>query len=313
MCIALISTAHPSYPLIVINNRDEYLHRPTSPANYWPPPHTHILGGRDLARATHGTWMGVSTDGKIAVLTNYREKTSDEATGSKSRGTIVNNWLTLPPGERTPTRDFVSGMVNSPEARNVGGFSLVCGYVGEPLAIVSNRSEDVESVSWVANGRGETRGLSNTTFEDRSWPKILDGERLMEEVIGRHSGAAGEEDKLIDGFLDLLSKNTLPELGEDATAEDYLPFFRQSIFIPLLGRKEDEARAAARGSEVGGDDSLDRSYLHGSYGTQKQTVILVRQDGTVKYFERTLYDNDAKPVPTGEGDRSFEFEVSKSG
>lgn len=259
--------------------------------------------------------MGVSTDGKIAVLTNYREKTSDEATGNKSRGTIVNGWLTVPPQERTPTRDFVSHMVASPEARNVGGFSLVCGYMGEPLAIVSNRSEDMETISWVAGGEGETRGLSNTTFEDRSWPKILDGEKLMEEVIEGHvkekGGMAQPEDGLIDGLLELLSRNTLPVLGEDATAEDYLPFFRQSIFIPLLGRKEDTARAAAQGSGVGGDDSLDRSYLHGSYGTQKQTVILVRQDSTVRYFERTLYDNDAEPVPTGQGDRSFEFEILK--
>lgn len=259
--------------------------------------------------------MGVSTDGKIAVLTNYREKTSDEATGNKSRGTIVNGWLTVPPQERTPTREFVSQMVASPEARNVGGFSLVCGYMGEPLAIVSNRSEDMETISWVAGKEWETRGLSNTTFEDRSWPKILDGEKLMEEVIESHvkekEGKVQGEDGLIDGLLELLSRNTLPVLGEDATAEDYLPFFRQSIFIPLLGRKEDAARVAAQGSEVGGDDSLDRSYLHGSYGTQKQTVILVRQDSTVRYFERTLYDNDAKPVPTGEGDRSFEFAVSK--
>lgn len=35
MCIAVISTAHPKYALIVINNRDEFILRPTSPPHWW--------------------------------------------------------------------------------------------------------------------------------------------------------------------------------------------------------------------------------------------------------------------------------------
>jgi hypothetical protein len=31
----------------------------------------------------------------------------------------------------------------------------------------------------------------------------------------------------------------------------------------------------------------------------------------VRYFERTLYDNDVNAIPIGKGDRSFEFHVSR--
>ncbi|XRM48701.1 hypothetical protein ABZX51_011616 [Aspergillus tubingensis] len=323
MCIALLSTAHPSYPLIIINNRDEYIRRPTSPAGWWPSPESNILGGRDLAREPHGTWMGVTREGKVAVLTNYRENTSEQAIGAKSRGAIVCSWLAAPSDEKRSTREYVQDMVASPTARNVGGFSLLCGYINEPLAIVSNRSSTMDQIAWVATKSGQTLGLSNTVFEDRSWPKILDGERLMNEAIATHVQAGEDEDALITRFLDMLSTNTLPTLSEDATAEDYLPYFRKSIFIPVLGAHEKPPKPAdtvspvcvdsthANGAAGGEHHAMDLSFLHGPYGTQQQTVVLVGDDGRVRYFERTLYDNDANAIPIGQGDRSFEFHVGQ--
>jgi uncharacterized protein with NRDE domain len=212
-------------------------------------------------------------------------------------------------------------MVASATARNVGGFSLLCGYVNEPLAVISNRSSNMDQVTWLASQKGQTVGLSNTHFDDRSWPKIIDGEKLMDEAIQAHVGAGEDEDGLIDRLLRLLSTNTLPEVSEDATAEDYLPHFRKSIFIPLLGAKDEPARSAegvaaacvekAKTRTKQGDE-LDQSYLHGAYGTQKQTIILVSNNGRVRYYERTLYDNEVNAIPLGEGDRSYEFQVTQS-
>lgn len=321
MCIALISTAHPSYPLILIDNRDEYLHRPTAPAAWWPEPHANVLGGRDLARATQGTWMGVTREGKVAVLTNYREQKSDQATGAQSRGAIVSSWLAVDSETKQPTGEFVQKMVASPTARDVGGFSLVCGYVNEPLAVVSNRSSTMDQISWLATEKGQTVGLSNTTFDDRSWPKILDGEKLVNDAVEAHAQAGEDEDALIERLLHVLNKNTLPALGDDATAEDYLPYFRKSIFIPILGVKDKPAPPANGATPACVDDetaapakkgdALDQTYLHGAYGTQEQTVILVSNTGRVRYFERTLYNEDASPIPVGEGDRSYEFQVQQ--
>ena len=265
--------------------------------------------------------MGITTEGRVAVLTNYREKNSDQAIGVHSRGAIVNSWLTKPPGRKQSTRDFVQSLVSSDSLNTVGGFSLVCGYVTEPLAIVSNRSSDMEHISWVATEKGQTRGLSNTSFCDRSWPKILDGERLMEEAINAHAQANEDENALIDRLLRVLSTDTLPRLPEHAKAETSIHQLRHSIFIPVIGAKEkqdraaDEIASACVDDKMGVDDKtdggLDQAYMTGAYGTQKQTVLLLRPDGKVRYFERTLYDNHVNAIPIGKGDRSFEFAVEQ--
>ncbi|KAJ5143677.1 uncharacterized protein N7515_002464 [Penicillium bovifimosum] len=320
MCIALISTAHPSYSLIIINNRDEFLHRPTSPPDWWPEPSSHVLGSRDLARATRGTWMGVTKQGKLAVLTNYREDTTSEAIGYYSRGVIVNSWLTGPTDKQETTRDFVQSIVTSAEAKQVGGFSLVCGHINEPLAIVSNRSSDMDHISWVATEKNETRGLSNTTFDDRSWPKIIDGEKLTAAAIKEHVQHEDEdEDALIDRLLQVLSTDTLPRLPEEHdTIETYVHHLRKSIFVPIIGKANDRGQVEEKLAAAQVEDEMEtatneppcQSYTSGPYGTQRQTVLLARPDGRVRYFERTLYDNDAKAVPTGQGDHSFEFNIS---
>ncbi|KAJ5176190.1 Protein of unknown function DUF833 [Penicillium canariense] len=320
MCIALISTAHPSYSLIIIDNRDEFLRRPTSAPDWWPEPASYVLGSRDLARATHGTWMGVTKQGKVAVLTNYREDKCAEAVGLHSRGRIVNSWLTSPPSEGQTTHSFVQAMVASPEAKQVGGFSLVCGRVNEPLAIVSNRSSDMDQITWVAAEKNQTRGLSNTSVDDRTWPKILDGERLMQSAIEEHVQAQEGEETLLQRLLQVLSTDTLPRLPEGTGVETYIQQLRKSIFVPLIGADEDANQVAEEIAAAHVEDemqqphtngALGQNYSSGPYGTQKQTILLARPDGRVRYFERTLYDHHAKAVPIGQGDRSFEFHIEQ--
>lgn len=268
--------------------------------------------------------MGVTKTGKLAVLTNYRESSTAKASAAaQSRGVIVSSWLAAPPDDKRDTKEFVQDTITGIAAKHVGGFSLVCGYVDEPLAIVSNRSANLGEVAWVAGERGQTLGLSNTSFGDRSWPKIIDGEGLMKEAIEAHveAGEGDDEDKLIERLLGVLSTDTLPRLPEGSSTETYIPNLRKSIFIPAIGaesKKEkavDEVAAACVEDKVKVDDAgkaaANTEYMQGAYGTQKQTVLLVREDGRVRYFERTLYDNDANAIPAGEGDRSFEFMVER--
>lgn len=265
--------------------------------------------------------MGVTKHGKVAVLTNYREDTTGAAIGVYSRGVIVNSWLIGSIDKREDTREFVQGIVASPEAKQVGGFSLVCGHINEPLAIVSNRSTDMDQITWVATEKNQTRGLSNTSFDDRTWPKIIDGEQLMEAAIAEHmqKGDGEDEDALVDRLLQVLNTDSLPRLSEEATIETYIHHLHKTIFVPIIGAPNDPDQAAEKIAAARVEDETntptnrppDQSYTCGSYGTQKQTVLLARPDGRVRYFERTLYDNDAKAVPIGQGDHSFEFNITQ--
>ena len=315
MCIALLSTAHPKYKLILIDNRDEFLNRPTAKASWWPSPNEDVLGGRDLLRSVQGTWLGVTRSGKVAVLTNYREDQPPNP-DSISRGAIMRKFLTEDIG---PLDDFVKNIVNTGIARDAGGFSLVCGHAGQKLAIISNRAKDQSQVPWIAGDVVQTVGLSNAAFNDRTWGKVNVGEELMLHCIRDSIKNDEAEDQLIDGFLQLLSHDTLPRNGAlEGGLEAYMTGLRHTIFVPPLGRRskagmtDDEIRAApSDGETVRVFDGKTSLGVDGVYATQKQTVVLIDQDDNVRYFERTLFDGNSDMLLPRDGDIDIKFKIDR--
>ncbi|KAG7115970.1 hypothetical protein HYQ44_007123 [Verticillium longisporum] len=123
MCIVLLTTAHPSYALIVIDNRDEFILRPTSRPHWWShPAGPTVLSPRDLQRAEKGTWLGLTSTGALAVLTNYREDGPPDAAhpihAQRSRGGMVTAWLGADP--REPTAETVQKLVADGGVRGRG-------------------------------------------------------------------------------------------------------------------------------------------------------------------------------------------------
>ncbi|KAL8715101.1 MAG: hypothetical protein Q9220_001058 [cf. Caloplaca sp. 1 TL-2023] len=312
MCIALFSTAHPYYELIVISNRDEYLTRPTAPAEFWKAPDDQVLGGRDLLRLVQGTWLGITRQGRLAVLTNFREE-GQIIQEARSRGAIANAFLTQDKNSSVDTADFARNLLEGDGVTGVGGFSLVCGKVGQPLAVISNRTPDVDGVTWIARERGQTVGLSNAAFDNRSWPKVLEGEKLLQSTIESSLERWDTEEVFVEELMKLLSTDSLPKREQGQGFESYVKELRHSIFIPAVGGEGADLTPA---DEIAASNSEEPMRVHagkhglsGMYGTQKQTVILVRHDGSITFVERTLYDQDAQPVSGYEKDRTFRFEI----
>lgn len=342
MCIALLSTAHPQYKLILLDNRDEYISRPTAKADFWPAPNSHVLGGRDLLRPIQGTWLGVTRTGRIAVLTNFREDTPPPPT-AVSRGEIIKKFLTE--DESVSTEDFVRGVIDDGVARDAGGFSLVCGRVhpgtdghSERLAVISNRARSGEEVPWICGDIVQTVGLSNTHFGDRSWPKVVKGEAellhaIREDLTTRENkpvSLGNVENEFVEKCFELLSDDELTRRGLKAEdgLEAHILQLRNTILVPALGRrdaqelmagkryqqedvgldKKPDEIAAARSDEVAsllgggqGGDLVSEAKKQGLgtsgiYATQKQTVILINKDNQVRFLERTLFDEEYRPV-----------------
>lgn len=264
MCIALLSTAHPQYKLILLDNRDEYVSRPTAKAEFWPAPNEHVLGGRDLMRPVHGTWLGVSRTGRIAVLTNFREDTPPPPT-AVSRGEIIKKFLTQ--DEAVSTEDFVRDVVDDGVARDAGGFSLVCGRVGsnsssgepERLAVISNRARSGEEVPWICGDILQTVGLSNTHFGDRTWPKVVNGEvglleAIREDMLLRENASEAPEkaeEDFIENCFALLSDDELTRRGlkiEDGL-EAHILQLRNTILVPALGRRDAQELVSQKRNE----------------------------------------------------------------
>lgn len=342
MCIVLVTTAHPKYALIVIDNRDEYVLRPTSRPYWWThrPSGRKVLSARDLHRRERGTWLGVGADGRFAVLTNYRESSDDDPehpiSGVRSRGGMVTAWLGAPPEERL--NDFVHRMLESRMVKGVGGFSLMCGDLRqrrrgtqdggggiEPLAIISNRSDHPDMVPRIGGERGKTYGLSNSIYVDPpQWPKIKKGKKLLEDAVREAVDQDLDERGLTEKLFAVLDDDTLP-LAPNMTFLEFMDSLRESVFIPAFSDddevKKDMVEAVQSGAAKAAFDEIEddseveerpeaaHQFMKGAYGTQRQTILLCDWEGNVVYKERALWDQHGNQLERGKGDVEHRFKV----
>ncbi|KAF2225550.1 NRDE protein-domain-containing protein [Elsinoe ampelina] len=320
MCIALLTTSRPQYSFILASNRDEFVARPTAQADWWKAPHGHVLGGRDLQRDIQGTWLGITKQGRIGCLTNFREREGQPVSGLKSRGGIVNSFLTIPSNSHEATIDSARRIVEEDGVNDVGGFSLLFGKLRRPdsngrregLAIISNRTPDVNGVTWIAREPNEIHGLSNSYFGDATWPKVTNGERLLAEAVQEHSNRANStEDELRDRLFDILSVDTLPKRKSGESWDAYILQLRNSIFIPRIGGEvesltSDQVRAAQSTEKIAGDPPPQDT---NTYATQVQTVILVDHDGNVTFTEKTLYRHTTASSESQADIKTFRFQI----
>jgi uncharacterized protein with NRDE domain len=166
MCLIFISLQHhPTYKLIVAGNRDEFYHRKTAVADYWTD-HPNILGGRDLEAG--GTWLGITTSGRISMLTNYRDLRNLKL-NAPSRGHLVSDFLA---SDATPA-NYLHEIDSKGSAYN--GFNLIVGTLDE-LWYCSNYGRPA---SRLTNG---FYGISNHLLET-PWPKVVNGRRSMEKIL----------------------------------------------------------------------------------------------------------------------------------
>lgn len=176
MCLILFSyRSHPSYPLIIAANRDEFYERPTAPAAFWDDA-PHILAGRDLKGG--GTWLGITRTGRLAAITNYRDPRAvkDHA---PSRGTLVSGFLR---GDESP-EEYIRRI--RADAGRYNGFNLILGE-GGGLFHFSNMTDAFQNI---APG---IRGISNHLL-DTPWPKVERGKILLEELVSDRREVSPEE------------------------------------------------------------------------------------------------------------------------
>jgi uncharacterized protein with NRDE domain len=158
MClVALAIDQSRRFPLVVASNRDEYFKRPTAGLAWWAPKpgDPAILSGRDLESG--GTWMGLTAQGRLALLTNVRGVLPLDA-GAPSRGRVVTEWLT----GREDTGDF--WMRTALSGHN--GFNLIAADFRRGECFwASNTDPHPQRLD-----RG-VYGLSNGGL-DAPWPKV---------------------------------------------------------------------------------------------------------------------------------------------
>jgi uncharacterized protein with NRDE domain len=194
MClVALAIDENRRFPLVIAANRDEFFKRPAARLAWWTPETggPAILSGRDLEAG--GTWMGLTAEGRLALVTNVRDPVHNDA-GAPSRGRIVADWLGAT--ERTDRfwmRTALSGY---------NGFNLVAADFrhGECFWASNNGSYPMRLERGV-------HGLSNAQL-DTPWPKV--------ELLKARLHDALEQAESVDQLSSLL----FGALGDRSEADD---------------------------------------------------------------------------------------------
>ncbi|MET0249117.1 MAG: NRDE family protein [Sphingobium sp.] len=187
MCImAMIWQAHPRWRLVLTGNRDEFHDRPATPIARWPEAPA-LIAGRDLRSG--GTWLGVSEEGRAAIVTNLRgfgTPSPDRA----SRGALVTDMLTGK-GRYGDARTAALG--------NFNPFNLIV-VDRDHARFLTNRPDPL-----VTDLMPGLYGLSNGAL-DAPWPKTL---ALKAALLDWTTAGAHEPETLFDA----LGAETLPDAG----------------------------------------------------------------------------------------------------
>ena len=175
MClIAFAYNVHPSYRLILAANRDEFYERPSSSADFWKDD-LEVLAGRDLKNG--GTWLGITKDGKFAVVTNYRNPSTLKS-DAPSRGKLVSRYLN---GNQNP--DNYLGKI-APKVDKYNGFNLLLGDDND-LFVFSSSGEKQKLKPGIY-------GLSNHLLNS-PWPKVTRSKKMLKAALEKKGDALEEE------------------------------------------------------------------------------------------------------------------------
>lgn len=243
---------HPVYKLIVVANRDEFYARPTKRAQFWDDEPT-ILAGQDLLQM--GTWLGVSKQGKIAAITNFRDPSLPER--PKSRGEIVKRFLL----ENSSIEDFLEQLKNSRE--DYGGYNLLFGD-GNRLVHYNNILNEMNEI------QPGTHSLSNYSL-NTPWPKVVKGKNNLHQYVQLNQNQISSEELFeIVNDETIASDENLPNTGVGIDLERQLsPLF---IKMPNYGTRCSTVVLVSNNNEI---TFTERTFHEGEfhYDTKYKFVV----------------------------------------
>ena len=229
MCLAVLSLGqHPRFPLVLVANRDEFFDRPALALDWWQAPgHVQpILAGRDLSAG--GTWLGLSTQGRLALLTNVRAP-GKQRPDAPSRGSIVPDWL-------SGTDTLLQANQRWQQAGH-NGFNLITADLcaGQWAWTATQQSQPLP----LAPG---LHGLSNASL-DTPWPKVLRLRQAVQQALQAPLGVGHLAHTLFEALADPATALDvdLPSTGLPMNLERAL----SAVFI-----RSDDGRYGTRCSTV---------------------------------------------------------------
>ncbi|CAI2353435.1 unnamed protein product [Caenorhabditis sp. 36 PRJEB53466] len=271
MCIAFIRVARTKldrYKLILLNNRDEQLHRPTA-AMHW---HDGILSGVDEQDVARGTWMGLNERGRVGMMLSITQPQSSKDASASSRGGILNAFLNA-----EDTSEMMESL--SETAHKYNGFQLVGiernkDELYDVKTLTNQQVDTIEVCKW----DNEFHVISNSP-PSKPYKKAEYGKQLLQDRLQNSNKMTVEE-----VFEELIG------IGTDKTA------CYPDSQLQLQTANSDEYNLPL--------SSIFIKYPEGTreYGTRCHTLLAIDQNDRVSVLERRLL-----PLESTWHDTRFEF------
>jgi uncharacterized protein with NRDE domain len=232
--------------LLLVANRDEFYRRPSRNASFWKQDEmmidnndndddddfhqNEIYAGKDLLQG--GTWLGCSSNGRFATITNFHDKEDQNRQYPRSRGEIVSMFISSKQRHKHDesanvksndnsyywsAREFATEFLKD-KLDEYSGFSVLL-FDGKSLICCTNRNKkycDRQDFFWELPPG--LYGLSNHLL-DTPWPKIIKAKEVLGEA--RQVLSNNDQTKKYNGTLDEEVVEKLLIGFEDTTVFDY--------------------------------------------------------------------------------------------
>lgn len=260
MCITFVyldDDTDSRYKLIILNNRDEFLDRPTSVANW----ENGVLAGRDeKEKNVRGTWLCIDKDGRISNLLSITIPYHERKRNAPSRGRIP---LAFMESGKTP-KQFCENFIDN--AKKYDAFQVLCLQRNQndeyEMCCLANKL--VDSVTPVVFTSG-LYGFSNSPY-DKPFKKVHRGLSLMKEAICDINEQNMSADEVISKLIDIATDRVLchpdKQLQMQCGRSGEICKYRTSVYVQY-------------------PDGI-------RYGTRSHTVILVDRSNKVTYYEKRM-------------------------
>ena len=249
---------HAAVPLVIAANRDEFYARPALALHRWVD--QAIVAGKDLQAG--GTWLGVSANGRVAALTNYRDVAQHRPT-APSRGDITTAFLSS-----SVTAEQYLGEL-ALRSGDYNPFNLLV-FDGQSLMGFESRHRRAFQLP------PGIHAVSNADF-NTPWPKLKRLRAGIERTLAQHDVSAAAS-PVVPALFALLSERRtaadaeLPETGIPVERERSLS--AEFIHTPEYGTRASSVLVLRRSSA----DFIERRFdANGFAGETRQRVDWVER------------------------------------
>ncbi|KAF2353878.1 Transport and Golgi organization protein 2 [Trinorchestia longiramus] len=272
MCI-LFAYLNPNpikgqYKVILANNRDELYSRPTKNAYKWEGTPGIIAGKDMMAGREGGTWLGISSNGKIASLLNILRSPVEAPKNDdklESRGFLVVNYLR---GQKWAS-EYLKNLAKPNVEYNK--FNLVLIEPEDP-----SESSDITMKRYIlmcynsSEKQARTLGpgvhsFSNSYF-DRPFQKQCVGKMNVQKLIEDIGPLMEKQDLLMDSLFEVMWDKT-PQLPDEVMSTQGSGY--PEVVLQHFAR-------------------IFVTTPNSTYGTRTTTVVMVDDEDKATFHERTM-------------------------